>query len=92
MSTLSVLLNLLLCNPFSGPWSNHLLGVIQATQDLYFPSKIKSKLTAVCFSPAAFWGDIALDEDDLKLFQIDRTVDLTKHSDGNARHTSGKGW
>ncbi|GAB0192284.1 tolloid-like protein 2 [Grus japonensis] len=38
---------------------------------------------------AAFWGDIALDEDDLKLFQIDRTVDLTKHSDGNARHTSG---
>ncbi|XP_068544100.1 tolloid-like protein 2 isoform X6 [Anas acuta] len=38
---------------------------------------------------AAFWGDIALDEDDLKLFQIDRTVDLRKHSDGNARHTSG---
>ncbi|XP_042658381.1 tolloid-like protein 2 isoform X2 [Tyto alba] len=38
---------------------------------------------------AAFWGDIALDEDDLKLFQIDRTVDLTKHSDGNSRHTSG---
>ncbi|XP_052655765.1 tolloid-like protein 2 isoform X2 [Harpia harpyja] len=38
---------------------------------------------------AAFWGDIALDEDDLKLFQIDRTVDLTQHSDGNARHTSG---
>uniref|UniRef100_A0A8V0ZKP3 Metalloendopeptidase n=1 Tax=Gallus gallus TaxID=9031 RepID=A0A8V0ZKP3_CHICK len=38
---------------------------------------------------AAFWGDIALDEDDLKLFQIDRTVDLTKHSAGNARHTSG---
>uniref|UniRef100_A0A8C3PZC6 Metalloendopeptidase n=1 Tax=Chrysolophus pictus TaxID=9089 RepID=A0A8C3PZC6_CHRPC len=55
--------------------------------ELYFPSKIK--LIAVCFSPAAFWGDIALDEDDLKLFQIDRTVDLTKHSAGNARHTSG---
>lgn len=65
--------------------------MIQATQELYFPSKIKTKLIAVCFSPAAFWGDIALDEDDLKLFQIDRTVDLTKHSDGNARHTSGKG-
>lgn len=91
MSTLSALLNLLLCNPFSGPWGNHLLGVIQATQDLYFPSKIRLKLTAICFYPAAFWGDIALDEDDLKLFQIDRTVDLTKHSDGNARHTSGKG-
>uniref|UniRef100_A0A8C3KEW4 Metalloendopeptidase n=1 Tax=Calidris pygmaea TaxID=425635 RepID=A0A8C3KEW4_9CHAR len=53
--------------------------------ELYFPSKIKTKLITVCFSPAAFWGDIALDEDDLKLFQIDRTVDLTKHSDGNTR-------
>uniref|UniRef100_A0A8C2U8X7 Metalloendopeptidase n=1 Tax=Coturnix japonica TaxID=93934 RepID=A0A8C2U8X7_COTJA len=57
--------------------------------ELSFPSRIK--LIAICFSPAAFWGDIALDEDDLKLFQIDRTVDLTKHSAGNARHTSGKG-
>uniref|UniRef100_A0A8C3V0R2 Metalloendopeptidase n=1 Tax=Catharus ustulatus TaxID=91951 RepID=A0A8C3V0R2_CATUS len=55
------------------------------------PSKIKTKLIALCFSPAAFWGDIALDEDDLKLFQIDRAVDLTRHSDGNTRHTSGKG-
>uniref|UniRef100_A0A8C2U7F5 Metalloendopeptidase n=1 Tax=Coturnix japonica TaxID=93934 RepID=A0A8C2U7F5_COTJA len=49
--------------------------------ELSFPSRIK--LIAICFSPAAFWGDIALDEDDLKLFQIDRTVDLTKHSAGN---------
>uniref|UniRef100_A0A8C8BCB8 Metalloendopeptidase n=1 Tax=Otus sunia TaxID=257818 RepID=A0A8C8BCB8_9STRI len=78
MSTLSVPLKLLLYVTFFG-------------SELYFPSKIKTKLIAVCFFSAAFWGDIALDEDDLKLFQIDRTVDLTKHSDGNARHTSGKG-
>lgn len=65
--------------------------MIQASWELYLPSKIKTELIALCFSPAAFWGDIALDEDDLKLFQIDRTADLTKHSDGNARHTSGKG-
>ncbi|XP_034631697.1 tolloid-like protein 2 [Trachemys scripta elegans] len=38
---------------------------------------------------AAFWGDIALDEEDLKLFQIDRTIDLTKHLDENTRHTTG---
>lgn len=91
MSTLSVPLKLLQCITFC--WSmeyHHLLGVVQATWKLYFPSKIKTKLTTVCFSPAAFWGDIALDEDDLKLFQVDRTDDL-KHSDGNARHTSGKG-
>uniref|UniRef100_A0A8D0LA36 Metalloendopeptidase n=1 Tax=Sphenodon punctatus TaxID=8508 RepID=A0A8D0LA36_SPHPU len=40
-------------------------------------------------SHAAFWGDIALDEDDLKLFQIDRTIDLTKHLNDNSRHTTG---
>uniref|UniRef100_A0A6I8N3E4 Metalloendopeptidase n=1 Tax=Ornithorhynchus anatinus TaxID=9258 RepID=A0A6I8N3E4_ORNAN len=41
--------------------------------------------------PAVFWGDIALDEDDLKLFHIDRTIDLTEHTVGEARHTTGKG-
>ncbi|XP_049577209.1 dorsal-ventral patterning tolloid-like protein 1 isoform X2 [Syngnathus scovelli] len=35
---------------------------------------------------AAFWGDIALDEEDLEMFQIDRTVDLTRTLRG---HTSG---
>ena len=25
-----------------------------------------------------FWGDIALDEEDLRMFQIDRTIDLTQ--------------
>uniref|UniRef100_A0A8D0G7N5 Metalloendopeptidase n=1 Tax=Sphenodon punctatus TaxID=8508 RepID=A0A8D0G7N5_SPHPU len=30
--------------------------------------------------PAAFLGDIALDEEDLKLFQVDRIVDLTRHT------------
>ncbi|XP_061626608.1 dorsal-ventral patterning tolloid-like protein 1 isoform X5 [Phyllopteryx taeniolatus] len=35
---------------------------------------------------AAFWGDIALDEEDLAMFHIDRTVDLTHSLLG---HTSG---
>ncbi|TNM85724.1 hypothetical protein fugu_007995 [Takifugu bimaculatus] len=40
---------------------------------------------------AAFWGDIALDEEDLRMFQIDRTIDLTQHSHSHPRqgHTSG---
>ncbi|XP_061840054.1 dorsal-ventral patterning tolloid-like protein 1 isoform X1 [Nerophis lumbriciformis] len=29
---------------------------------------------------AAFWGDIALDEEDLRMFQIDRTIDLSQHT------------
>ncbi|KAJ7305195.1 hypothetical protein JRQ81_011103 [Phrynocephalus forsythii] len=29
---------------------------------------------------AAFLGDIALDEEDLKMFQVDRVVDLTRHT------------
>uniref|UniRef100_A0A7N8YI92 Metalloendopeptidase n=1 Tax=Mastacembelus armatus TaxID=205130 RepID=A0A7N8YI92_9TELE len=29
---------------------------------------------------AAFWGDIALDEEDLRMFQVDRTIDLTQHT------------
>nr|XP_046193795.1 dorsal-ventral patterning tolloid-like protein 1 [Oncorhynchus gorbuscha]XP_046193796.1 dorsal-ventral patterning tolloid-like protein 1 [Oncorhynchus gorbuscha]XP_046193797.1 dorsal-ventral patterning tolloid-like protein 1 [Oncorhynchus gorbuscha] len=28
----------------------------------------------------AFWGDIALDEEDLRMFQIDRTIDVTQHT------------
>lgn len=31
-------------------------------------------------TPAAFLGDIALDEEDLQLFQIDRVVDLARHT------------
>uniref|UniRef100_A0A8D2ZF98 Metalloendopeptidase n=1 Tax=Scophthalmus maximus TaxID=52904 RepID=A0A8D2ZF98_SCOMX len=42
--------------------------------------------------PAAFWGDIALDEDDLRMFQIDRTIDLTQrahmHTHSRQGHTS----
>ncbi|KAK2817229.1 hypothetical protein Q5P01_025420 [Channa striata] len=42
---------------------------------------------------AAFWGDIALDEEDLRMFQIDRTIDLTQHTHMRAHsrqgHTSG---
>ncbi|XP_063314268.1 tolloid-like protein 1 isoform X2 [Pelobates fuscus] len=38
---------------------------------------------------AVFWGDIALDEEDLKMFQIDRTIDLTQHSNYKVGHTTG---
>ncbi|MEQ2279202.1 Dorsal-ventral patterning tolloid-like protein 1, partial [Ameca splendens] len=40
-----------------------------------------------------FWGDIALDEEDLQMFQIDRTIDLKQHthmrSHSRQGHTSG---
>lgn len=43
---------------------------------------------------AVFWGDIALDEEDLNMFQIDRTIDLTQHTHVHALsrqgHTSGE--
>lgn len=42
---------------------------------------------------AVFWGDIALDEEDLRMFQIDRTIDLTQHTHTHSHrqgHTSGK--
>ncbi|KAK6493301.1 dorsal-ventral patterning tolloid-like protein 1 [Huso huso] len=38
---------------------------------------------------AVFWGDIALDEEDLKMFQIDRTTDLTQHTNERQGHTTG---
>ncbi|XP_067828863.1 tolloid-like protein 2 isoform X2 [Heptranchias perlo] len=37
----------------------------------------------------AFWGDIALDEEDLKYFNIDGTTDLTKPEIERTGHTSG---
>ncbi len=44
---------------------------------------------SVSFS-AVFWGDIALDEEDLKMFQIDGTIELSQQSHGRQGHTSGK--
>ncbi|XP_008536249.2 tolloid-like protein 1 isoform X1 [Equus przewalskii] len=38
---------------------------------------------------AVFWGDIALDEEDLNIFQIDRTIDLTQNPFGKLGHTTG---
>ncbi|KAE8300348.1 Dorsal-ventral patterning tolloid-like protein 1 [Larimichthys crocea] len=42
---------------------------------------------------AVFWGDIALDEEDLRMFQIDRMIDLTQHTHMHTHsrqgHTSG---
>ncbi|XP_034968009.2 tolloid-like protein 1 isoform X3 [Zootoca vivipara] len=38
---------------------------------------------------AVFWGDIALDDEDLKMFHIDRTIDLTEHSNERLGHNTG---
>uniref|UniRef100_A0A670J3I9 Tolloid like 1 n=1 Tax=Podarcis muralis TaxID=64176 RepID=A0A670J3I9_PODMU len=38
---------------------------------------------------AVFWGDIALDDEDLKMFHIDRTIDLTQHSNERLGHNTG---
>ncbi|KAK6481949.1 tolloid-like protein 2 isoform X1 [Huso huso] len=37
----------------------------------------------------AFWGDIALDEEDMKLFHIDRTGQITKLTAGTGGHNTG---
>lgn len=42
------------------------------------------------FSPAVFWGDIALDEEDLKLFHIDKARDWIKQSGEEGGHSTGK--
>lgn len=42
------------------------------------------------FFPAVFWGDIALDEEDLKLFHIDKTRDWIKQSVEEGGHSTGK--
>ncbi|KAJ0033549.1 hypothetical protein NQD34_000656 [Periophthalmus magnuspinnatus] len=38
---------------------------------------------------AVFWGDIALDEEDLQMFHVDRTVDLTHRTNTHTGHTTG---
>ncbi|XP_045082672.1 dorsal-ventral patterning tolloid-like protein 1 isoform X2 [Coregonus clupeaformis] len=38
---------------------------------------------------AAFWGDIALDEEDLRMFQIDRTIDVTQHTHTHTHSRQG---
>ena len=42
------------------------------------------------FSPAVFWGDIALDEEDLKLFHVDKAKDWIKQSVEEGGHSTGK--
>ena len=37
-----------------------------------------------------FWGDIALDDEDLNIFQIDRTIDLTQNPFGKFGHITGR--
>lgn len=48
------------------------------------------KLSSLFVFKAVFWGDIALDDEDLKMFQIDRTIDLTQHSNERLGHNTGK--
>uniref|UniRef100_A0A7N4PNB7 Uncharacterized protein n=1 Tax=Sarcophilus harrisii TaxID=9305 RepID=A0A7N4PNB7_SARHA len=38
---------------------------------------------------AVFWGDIALDDEDLRNFPIDRTIDLTQNSFEKLGHITG---
>lgn len=52
---------------------------------------LQLKLTHLCFFfPAVFWGDIALDEEDLKLFHIDKAQDWVKQSVEEAGHSTGE--
>lgn len=55
---------------------------------LYCPNNSLIKLSSFLFK-AVFWGDIALDDEDLKIFQIDRTIDLTQHSNERLGHNTG---
>nr|XP_020832003.1 tolloid-like protein 1 isoform X2 [Phascolarctos cinereus] len=38
---------------------------------------------------AVFWGDIALDDEDLRIFPIDRTIDVTQNSFEKLGHITG---
>lgn len=62
----------------------------QYSLQIGFDVKINSliKLSSFLFK-AVFWGDIALDDEDLKIFQIDRTIDLTQHSNERLGHNTG---
>lgn len=52
---------------------------------------LQLKLTHLCFFfPAVFWGDIALDEEDLKLFHVDKVQDWIKQSVEEMGHQTGK--
>lgn len=61
---------------------------LYSSDRLYFPNNSLIKLSSFLFK-AVFWGDIALDDEDLKIFQIDRTIDLTQHSNERLGHNTG---
>lgn len=46
-----------------------------------------SLLLSVCLSAAAFLGDIALDEEDLRSFRVDRIIDLAQRTVQTVNHT-----
>uniref|UniRef100_A0A4W3GNC2 Metalloendopeptidase n=1 Tax=Callorhinchus milii TaxID=7868 RepID=A0A4W3GNC2_CALMI len=56
---------------------------------LDYELKSQMGLEPTILTEIAFWGDIALDEEDLELFQIDRTIDLSRHTLDRIGHTTG---
>lgn len=62
----------------SGPLVNSFFDLQLKLIHFYFPF------------PAVFWGDIALDEEDLKLFHIDKAHDWVKQSVEDMGHSTGK--
>ena len=75
------------------------LSFLEFTTELPIPSgplvnsflDLQFKLIHFCFFfPAVFWGDIALDEEDLKLFHINQTHDWIKQSVEETGYSTGK--
>uniref|UniRef100_A0A9L0R1V3 Tolloid like 1 n=1 Tax=Equus caballus TaxID=9796 RepID=A0A9L0R1V3_HORSE len=73
-----------------GLWRSKEEGNGQNTKSTH-ASPVGRSVTATAPRPklAVFWGDIALDEEDLNIFQIDRTIDLTQNPFGKLGHTTG---
>lgn len=51
------------------------------------PTDVHSLSLSVCLFAAAFLGDIALDEEDLRSFRVDRIIDLAQRTVQTVNHT-----
>uniref|UniRef100_A0A452V7P4 Metalloendopeptidase n=1 Tax=Ursus maritimus TaxID=29073 RepID=A0A452V7P4_URSMA len=84
-SAMSLLLPLPLCLLFA---TQHPMSSGALINPIF--SDLQLKWIHLClFSPAVFWGDIALDEEDLKLFHIDKARDWIKQSVEEGGHSTG---